>query len=270
MELFMALRYPLDAGTNGKGLPFILFTSHRAQYKPGARETTLTDNKSTAMYMPPGFQVADIMRYESASPGLMGGIAENLMNGNNNYTAADAMEVASLGVGAGVQGVVAAAGVALGSGGVGALIGAEGASSTAAAAEALRAKRRQNIVNPNEFMLFRAPGVRQFSFTFNMMPSSAAESNETKRIIQYFRERMYPTLANNDLLYNFPEVFTIKFKNIDGIPKIAESALTNASTTYNPNSMSYFKHHNRPVEIGLTLSFQEMMPLSAKNIKDGF
>jgi hypothetical protein len=34
--------------------------------------------------------------------------------------------------------------------------------------------------------------------------------------------------------------------------------------------MSYFKRGNRPVEIGLTLSFQELMPLTQKNIKDGF
>ena len=103
-----------------------------------------------------------------------------------------------------------------------------------------------------------------------MIPCSARESDEVIAIIKYFRTRMYPTLAANDLMYNFPEVFTIGFHDIDGIPKIAESALANASTNYNPNSMSYFKRGNRPVEITMTLSFQELMPLSAKNIKDGF
>lgn len=267
MELFMALRYPIDV--QGRGTPFILFTSHRAKYKAAATQTTLTDNKSCAMYMPPGFQVADIMRYESASPGLLGGVAENLLSDNNDYSAEDIRNIASTGAAAATQAAAATIGNALG-GGAGAVVGGVGATSAGAAVEAVRAKRMQNITNPNEFMLFRAPGIRQFSFTFNMIPSSARESDETFEIIKYFRERMYPTLGANDLMFNFPEVFTIKFKNVDGIPRIAESALTNASTQFNPNSMSYFKRGNRPVEIGLTLSFQELMPLTQKNIKDGF
>ena len=267
MELFMALRYPIDV--QSKGTPFVLFTSHKAKYKQGARETTLTDNKSCAMYMPPAFQVSDIMRYESASPGLLGGMAENLLAGSNNYTSEDLANVASTGAAAGVAAIGGLVGAAVGSGG-GAIIGGVGSQSAAAAVEAVRSKRMQNVVSPQEFMLFKAPGVRQFSFAFTMIPCSARESDEVIAIIKYFRTRMYPTLAANDLMYNFPEVFTIGFHDIDGIPKIAESALANASTNYNPNSMSYFKRGNRPVEITMTLSFQELMPLSAKNIKDGF
>ena len=267
MELFMALRYPIDV--QSKGTPFVLFTSHRAKYKQGARETTLTDNKSCAMYMPPAFQVSDIMRYESASPGLMGGVAENLLNGQNNYSGDDIKNIASTGMGALTQGAAATIGAAIG-GTPGAIVGGAGASSAAATVEAIRSKRMQNIVSPQEFMLFKAPGVRQFSFAFTMVPRSSRESDEVINIVKYFRTRMYPTLSANDLMYNFPEVFTIGFHDIDGIPKIAESALSNASTNYNPNSMSYFKRGNRPVEITMTLSFQELMPLSAKNIKDGF
>lgn len=263
----MALRYPIDV--QSKGTPFVLFTSHRAKYKQGARETTLTDNKSCAMYMPPAFQVSDIMRYESASPGLMGGVAENLLNGQNNYSGDDIKNIASTGMGALTQGAAATIGAAIG-GTPGAIVGGAGASSAAATVEAIRSKRMQNIVSPQEFMLFKAPGVRQFSFAFTMVPRSSRESDEVINIVKYFRTRMYPTLSANDLMYNFPEVFTIGFHDIDGIPKIAESALSNASTNYNPNSMSYFKRGNRPVEITMTLSFQELMPLSAKNIKDGF
>ena len=273
MELFMALRYPVDV--QGKGTPFVLFTSHRAKYKAGATQRTLTDNKSCALYMPPGFQVSDVMRYESASPGLMGGVAENLLSGNNDYSADDIKNVASTAAGPATQLGVAALGGLVG-GAPGAVVAGTGASSAAVAVEAIRSKRMQSITNPQEFMLFKAPGVRQFSFTFNMIPRSARESDEVIDIIQYFRERMYPTLTANDLMYNFPEVFTINFKRgtgnkrLEGVPRIAEAALSNATTSFNPNSMSYFKRGNRPVEVGLTLSFQELMPLSQKNIKDGF
>ena len=265
----MALRYPIDV--QGKGTPFVLFTSHKAKYKQGARVKTLIDNASCAMYMPPAFTVNDIMRYESASPGLMGGIAENLLSGQNDYSADDIKNIASTGLGAATQGAAGVIGAALG-GTPGAVVGGAGASSAAAAVEAIRSKRMQNIVSPQEFMLFKAPGVRQFSFAFTMIPRSSRESLEVTKIIEYFRTKMYPTLSANDLMYNFPEVFTIGFHDVENIPKIAESALSNATTVYNPNSMSYFKRGSSqvPVEVTLTLSFQELMPLSAKNIKDGF
>ena len=201
----MALRYPLNQQTSGA--PFVLFTAFKAKYTTGAQAIGLHGGQSAAMYVPSGFAVSDIMRYESSSPGLAGGIAENMLNGNNDYSGQDVMDV---------------------------------------------------------------PGVRAFQFTFNMVPSSSGESDEVIKIVKFFREKMYPTLAASSLVYNFPEVFSVIFKNIEGIPKIAESALTNATVTYNPNSMSYFKHGNRPVEIVLALTFQELMPLSAANIKDGF
>ena len=264
----MSLRYPLVLAERDS--PFIMFTSHRAKYTPGAfSEVKKNDSGSCAMYMPPGFQVSDVMRYESASAGLIGGIVENVMNDNSDYSTEDVINVASTGAAAAVTGIAGLIGAALG-GGAGAFVAGAGAGGVATATEAIRAKKMQNMTNPQEFMLFKAPGVRAFSFTFNMIPRSATEALEVQEIIKFFRTKMYPTLGAKDLMYNFPEVFNINFKNIEGIPKIAEAALSNASTTFNPNSMSYFKHTNTPVEIALTLSFQELMPLSQKNITDGF
>ena len=83
---------------------------------------------------------------------------------------------------------------------------------------------------------------------------------------------MYPKVTANDLMYKFPDVFSITFGSIgdEVLPKIAESALTNATMNYNPNSMSYFSYKGQPVEISMTLSFQELMPLTAENIEEGF
>ena len=263
----MALRYPLNQQTSGA--PFVLFTAFKAKYTSGAQAIGIHGGESAAMYVPAGFAVTDVMRYESSSPGLAGGVAENLLNGNNDYSGQNVMDVAGQGVGAAVQAGVGGVATLL-TGGGGGVLAATAAQGSAAAAQSIYSKRKQQAMNPNEFMLFKAPGVRAFQFTFNMVPSSSGESDEVIKIVKFFREKMYPTLAASSLVYNFPEVFSVIFKNIEGIPKIAESALTNATVTYNPNSMSYFKHGNRPVEIVLALSFQELMPLSAANIKDGF
>jgi len=277
-----SLRYPLDVAS--KGTPFILFTSHKAKYKKGNTEVQRIDNKSCALYLPPGFQVADIMRYEGVAVGAIGKILDQGVDtfigdvgpgkdqaSFGDYSVADVKQVAGTMAGKAAQGLGGLAGAKLGGVGAG-ILAAVGMDSIGVAIDATRAKRMQTGMNPQEFMLFKAPNARQFGFTFNFLPKSKAESDAAINIIKYFRTRMYPTITANDLMYKFPEVFTIAIRSIDdkAIPKIAESALTNATISYNPNTMSYFKQGNRPVEIGLTLSFQELMPLTAENIEKGF
>jgi len=266
----MALRYPLNHDAGDK--PFILFTSHRAKYTTAfksdsgaVKEIHKNDSGSCAMYMPQGFQVSDTMRYESAAGGLAGGVIENVINENSDYSLDDVVNVASTGVASATTALAGLIGNAVG-GPAGAFAAGTGGASVGTALEAIRSKKMQNTLNPQEFMLFRAPGMRAFSFTFSMIPSSQTEAEQVTKIIKFFRTKMYPTLDAKALMYNFPEVFNVSFHNVQGIPKIAEAALTNASTTFNPNSMSYFKRSQTPVEIGLTLSFQELMPLSQKNI----
>lgn len=268
----MALRYPLK---QEPGAPFVLFTAHRAKYTKGATETKSIDGPSVALYMPPGFQVADIMRYDQGAAGfgskLIEQFLDNGLRGVMNYDSKDMMAVAETFTGEAVQaGSGAIAGAV--SGKLGAVTGLLASGGIANSIASVRSKRRQTSLNPQEFMLFKAPNARQFSFTFNMMPRSANESSQCEKIIKYFRTKMYPVVDTKDLVYNFPEVFTIRFGHVGGLPRIAESALTNATTTYNPNSMSYFKSNGNPVEIGLTLSFQELMPLTSEKIsqEDGF
>lgn len=266
MELFMALRYPLK---QDPGAPFVLFTAHRAKYTKGATQTQSIDGKSVALYMPPGYQVADIMRYDQGAAGVASKLIETYLDGGASalaqYDTKDLTQVAETFTGEIVQGGIgAAAGMTkgLGAGAISVLASGGIANSIAS----VRSKRRQTSLNPQEFMLFKAPNARQFSFTFNLMPRSIEESGQCEQIIKYFRTKMYPVVDTKDLVYNFPEVFTIRFGHVGGLPRIAESALTNATTTYNPNSMSYFKKSGRAVEIGLTLSFQELMPLTSEKI----
>jgi len=268
----MALRYPLK---QEPGSPFVLFTSHRAKYIKGATETKSVDGKSVALYMPPGFQVADIMRYDQGAAGFGSKLIETYLDrgagseGLGKYSTKDLMDVAETFSGENTQGVFGAAAGAV-SGKIAGVAGLLASGGIANSVAAVRSKRRQTSLNPQEFMLFKAPNARQFSFSFNMMPRSLEESRQCESIIKYFRTRMYPVVDEKDLVYNFPEVFSIRFGKVSGIPKIAESALTNATTSYNPNSMSYFKKEGRPVEINFTLSFQELMPLTSEQIEKGF
>jgi hypothetical protein len=57
---------------------------------------------------------------------------------------------------------------------------------------------------------------------------------------------------------------------MDGMPKLPEVFLESCNVSFNPNSMSYFKQGNRPVEIVMALAFKELQPITRENINEGF
>ena len=42
------------------------------------------------------------------------------------------------------------------------------------------------------------------------------------------------------------------------------------NVTYNPNNSSFFRHGNAPVEIGLTVSFKEIVPIYRADVMAGY
>ena len=47
-------------------------------------------------------------------------------------------------------------------------------------------------INPKEELLFKSPGLRSHNFTFNMFARSKKEAENIKRILDKFRELIYP------------------------------------------------------------------------------
>lgn len=128
----------------------------------------------------------------------------------------------------------------------------------AAAATAL-----QTGINPGTRMIFDRPNIREFTFTFRFIPTSAAEANQVEQIIKIFREEMYPEsldIANGiPAGYRFPNLFQVEFKFLGAdarFPKMQKSYLRNCQVVYNPNGMT-FHSDGHPTEIDMTLVFQE-------------
>ena len=72
-------------------------------------------------------------------------------------------------------------------------------------AQQLLARQSGQIFNPNLELLFDAPTLRSFTFSFKMTPRSLAEAKQCKLIIRSFKQNMAPK-ANLDacLLYTSP------------------------------------------------------------------
>jgi hypothetical protein len=302
------LRYP-STMASASGSPFIMFGRHRAVYSDAANNgnsvssstnlkgevsgtaqdgsVKLIEDGKVAMYVPMGVSIGDNMMYDTASTGVFGtafargaelldssSISEGLDSIGTMYN--DFENDMTAGARSYGAGVAAASGAAIASrlGNKGTLLKAVlGGAALGAGANVLTqeaSKSWQTAINPREFLLFKAPSMRAFSLSFRFIPDSQKESETVQEIIKWFRMGMYPDITNAGFAYTFPDAFSLQFNNIEGIPALPEMYLESANTTYNPNSMSYYKHGNRPVEILLSLSFKEIQPLHRKLIEAGF
>ena len=46
--------------------------------------------------------------------------------------------------------------------------------------------------------------------------------------------------------------------------------IESVNVSYNPNNTSFFKHGNAPVEVGLAITFKEMVPLYRQDVEEGW
>ena len=262
------LRYPADVGAGGS--PFIQFMTHRAAYNstgPNSGNASLTPSgDSVTLYIPTNVSVADSLRYESVSTGVVGAVMEK---GVQNITGDDIAAIAFNNAEA-IAGVAGAAigGKALGT--LGAIAGTGGLSSVVGNVKSEISKTRQRVMNPREFMLFRAPTIRQFAYNFTFIPKSENEARAVPSIIRFFRQAAYPTLHSGKIDYIFPDAFSITYRGTASMIKIPEVVCVAVNVTYNPNSVSFYRYDNMPVEINMQLSFQELKPIDQSLVAQGY
>ena len=142
---------------------------------------------------------------------------------------------------------------------------------------------RGEVVNPHTQMLFKSPALRQFSYSFKMMPRSLAEAKQVVEIVKFFRLAAYPELGSGEQdskgksiemsTFKFPDIFEITYltkgKQNKNMIKQVESYLTSVSVTYNQTSPTFFED-GMPSEIDLQLTFQESKALNRGMIKSGY
>ena len=129
------------------------------------------------------------------------------------------------------------------------------------------------IVNPYTATTFEGVNVRQFEFAFKLVPTSAAESVTAHDIENAFRKYMYPKDIGAGSL-EYPPTFRIKFmaggKVNKYMPRIIDTYLTGMTASYNATGNSFHANDGKlgaaPVEIDLTLSFQEVRAITRDDL----
>jgi hypothetical protein len=133
----------------------------------------------------------------------------------------------------------------------------------------------KQVKNPNTNTTFTANTLRTFAFNFKLIASSEEESEIIRQIHTRFRYYAYADMLENEdnILLNYPPVWTIKFMDMGTgeenkfIPRIFSTYLASCDSTFNAGGNMYY-NNNAPLEIDMSLMFQETRTLTRKDIRE--
>jgi len=128
------------------------------------------------------------------------------------------------------------------------------------------------IANPNLELLFQAPQLREFNFTFLLSPRYEDESIMVKKIIRFFKQGMSVKTASTGVFLKTPNTFKIQYKQKGSdakfLPQIKECALQSFGVNYTPAQNYSTFNNNSMTAYELTMTFKELIPIYDKDYKD--
>ena len=126
------------------------------------------------------------------------------------------------------------------------------------------------ILNPNMELLFQAPEMRTFNFSFTMSARSRTEATQIKKIIRFFKQGMSVKRDTNNIFIVSPNTFTINYilgntgNNHPSIGRIKECALTQLNTSYGDGStyMTFDDLDRTLTTYKIDMTFAELEPIT--------
>lgn len=228
-------------------------------------------NRKCTLYLPGAIQIADKVSYSNVDLGILGaGIRQGILDQRS------AGEIIS-DVAGGIKDTFGSLinSLRTGVGSEEAQIAAQrvfGASSTISGAIS---SATGVAVNPNRRAVLSGPELRNFAFTFRLVPTSPAEAESIEKIIQFFREEMYPDAvetAGVSAAFRYPSIFDIvmRYRTARGQYKkvatqLLPSFLQGVDVNYNQSGMA-FHRDGKPQEATLTLNFTEERTLNRYDV----
>ena len=239
---------------------------------------------SICLYMPTDIQINSQMVYNEDSR-KMGALAETLFSENytdafNPTTLTSTAALTTIGAVAGkVTGVAAnvvgkipligGAGKSLLGGGGGSVMSALAGAGLAQVVGTEIQRGSGKIANPNEILMYQSTAMRTFSFAWTILPDSLNESKQAAGLIKMFRKSAHAR-KDNLMIITVPDHVIVSFHGAKDMIQLPPCVIESVNVTYNPNSSSFFKENNAPVEIGLSIALKEMAPIYAGDIEDGY
>lgn len=254
----------------------LVFNRKNGEYVGASKALSVLGDRKVTLYLPQAIQIQDAVQYDNNVElgAIGGGIANNL---RGQASLANAIERSSTAANNTIR--------ALSAGNVSAITQEQASLASQAAlknagsrgtsaANALLAVTGATA-NPNLRTLFRQVPIRNFSFSFTLIPTSKQEAEQIKSIVKFFREELYPealTVGGIDYGYRFPNRMLIKLtyrnRDIPGV-KFLPVYLQSFNTVYNANGMGMHSDGNWS-EVQINMNFTETKPLAKQDVERGY
>ena len=134
----------------------------------------------------------------------------------------------------------------------------------------LMARENGEVFNPNMELLFNGPTLRNFKFSYKMMPRSEQEAEQVRLIIRSFKSNMaVKTKASSGQGGSFflktPNIFELRYRtgNQDHpfLHKFKQCFLTDISVNYTGEASHMTYADGTPVSMVMDLTFKELEPI---------
>lgn len=152
------------------------------------------------------------------------------------------------------------------------------------------------IANPYMEQIFNGIGMREFSFSWKLVPRNSKEQKSIHSIIKTLRKAVLPNKSGtfgdvnggtietddiargtNDRWLTVPKVFNLAWKyqgeNIESMPKIKTCICKNIQVSYTPDNVwatHLLDNNPYPVAYNLSLTFGEMEIITSNDVNNGF
>jgi hypothetical protein len=136
----------------------------------------------------------------------------------------------------------------------------------------LLARAGGKVINPNKELLFQGPTLREFTFAFPIIPSSASEAAEVKNIIRLLKIHSAPKReSQGDFFLSSPDIFELGYLHKGSthpfLNKFKYCALKSVNVNYTGSSVYSTYDDGTPTHMILGLTFGEVEPIFAEDFK---
>tara|TARA_B100001250_G_scaffold339086_1_gene306319 strand:- start:30 stop:1457 length:1428 start_codon:yes stop_codon:yes gene_type:complete len=123
-------------------------------------------------------------------------------------------------------------------------------------------KRQGALINPNVELLFNAPQLRSFNFTFNLSPRNPKEAQTVKQIIRTFKQASAPRRTIKGYFLRTPLIYRIDYiNNAYNLNRFKECAMTSFQTDYTPNGNYSTFRDGTMTQYKISMAFSEIDPI---------
>jgi len=122
------------------------------------------------------------------------------------------------------------------------------------------------IINPNMELLFKDPGMRQFSFSWKLAPRSSSEARTVISLIRFFKQGMAVKKSQSNLYLKAPNTWRLAYKrpNSEDHPflnKFKECAMTSFTANFTPDGNYATFEDGVMTSYDITMAFSELEPI---------